>query len=219
MTLYLQKISKLISANKRLIIIVTISLCVTGIICLWEGFLKDTFFPKNFGVVEKGQIYRSGLIEPSLIKKVLLKYKIKKIISLSGDPKTSDRSNAERQVANELGIERVIFSLPGNGVGDVNDYAHIIAEICQAQKEKKTVLVHCVAGAQRTGGVIATYRLIVQHKDATSVRAEMTHYGFDSDSDTNLRAFLNSNMMKIAEELKKMGVIDRIPSSIPEIRR
>jgi protein tyrosine/serine phosphatase len=148
-----------------------------------------------------------------------LKYKIKKIISLAGDQKSRDENIAERQAAKELGIERVIFTLPGNGAGDVNDYAHIIAEICQAQKEKKPVLVHCVAGAQRTGGIIAAYRLLIQHKDATSVRAEMTHYGFDSDSNTNLRAFLNSNMMKIAEELKKMGVIDRIPSSIPEIRR
>jgi hypothetical protein len=45
----------------------------------------------------------------------------------------------------------------------------------------------------------------------------MTRYGFDPNDDTNLRVFLNSNMMKIAEELKKMGVIGRIPSSIPEI--
>ncbi len=219
MILHLQKIPKLISANKRLIIIVTISLCITGMICVWEGFLKNTFFPRNFGVVEKGQIYRSGLIAPSLIKEVLLKYKIKKIIGLSGDIRTSAKNNAERQAAKELGIERLIFPLRGNGIGDVNDYAHIIAEIYQAQKEKKPVLVRCAAGAQRTGGIIAAYRLIIQHKDAASVLAEMTHYGFDSDDNIKLRVFLNRNMMKITEELKRMGVIDRIPSSIPEIRR
>jgi hypothetical protein len=46
----------------------------------------------------------------------------------------------------------------------------------------------------------------------------MMHYGFDPDDDTNLRKFLNGNMIKIAEELKKMKVIDKIPSPIPEIR-
>jgi len=213
MTSYLQKISKLISASKRLIIIVTISLCVTGMICVWEEILKDTFFPKNFGVVEAGQIYRSGQIAPSLVKKILLKYKIKEIISLSGDS-----SVEEKKVAKELGIKRFVFSLRGNGTGDVNDYAKIVAEIYQAKKQKKPVLIHCVAGAQRTGGVIAAYRLILQHKDANSVRAEMIRYGFDPNDDINLRVFLNGNMMNIAEELKNMGVIGKIPSSIPEIR-
>ena len=214
MTFDVLKVLKTTSTHKRQIIIAAAVICLIGTIYLWQEVIKDRVIPKNFGVVEKGRIYRSGQISPSLMKKVLLKYQIKEIISLSGNS-----SNEEIKIAEELGIKRVVFSLRGNGTGDVNDYAHIIAEICQAQKEKKPVLVRCSAGAQRTGGVIAAYRLIVQNKDATSVRAGMVRHGFDSDNNTNLRVFLNNNMMKIAEELKKMGVIDRIPSSIPEIRR
>jgi protein tyrosine/serine phosphatase len=200
------------SPYRQKIIISSALICLIGTICLWEWFIKNHFIPKNFGVVEQGRIYRSGQIEPSLLKKVLLKYKIKEIISLS-----IDSSDEERNIAEELGIKRLIFPLRGNGTGDVNDYAKIVAEIYQAQKEKKPVLVHCSAGAQRTGGIIAVYRLIIQNKDADSVRAEMAHYGFEPNDDTNLRNFLNNNMMEIAKDLKEMGVIDKIPSSIPKI--
>jgi protein tyrosine/serine phosphatase len=212
MTSDVLKVLKTTSPHKRQIIIAAAVICLIGTIFLWQEVIKDRVIPKNFGVVEEGRIYRSGQISPSLIKKVLLKYQIKEIISLSGNS-----SDEEIKIAEELGIKRVVFSLRGNGTGDVNDYAKIVAEICQAQKEKKPVLIHCVAGAQRTGGAIAAYRLIIQHKDVNSVRVEMIHYGFDPDDDTNLRNFLNNNMMKIAEKLKKMGVIDTMPSLIPKI--
>lgn len=212
MTFDVLKVLKTTSTHKRQIIIAAAVICLIGTIYLWQEVIKDRVIPKNFGVVEKGRIYRSGQISPSLMKKVLLKYQIKEIISLSGNS-----SNEEIKIAEELGIKRVVFSLRGNGTGDVNDYAKIVAEICQTQKEKKPVLVRCVAGAQRTGGIIAAYRLIIQQKDVNSVRAGMVRHGFDPDDNINLRNFLNNNMMKIAEKLKKMGIIDTMPSSIPEI--
>jgi protein tyrosine/serine phosphatase len=206
------------STHKRQLLIAIVSVGLIGALCVWEGFAKDIFFPKNFGVVEPGQIYRSGKISPFLIRKILTKYDIKVIITLSGDSKTSAPNNAERKAAKELGVERLIFSMGGNGTGDIGDYAKAVAAIYQAQKENKPVLVHCAAGAHRTGGVIAAYRLLIQHKDVDSVRAEMMQYGFEPNEDTTLRMFLNNNMMKIAEELKTMGVIDKTPSNVkPQI--
>jgi hypothetical protein len=205
------------STHKRHLLIAVISLGLIGAFCAWEGFAKDIFFSKNWGVVEPGQIYRSGKISPFLIRKVLTKYNIKVIITLSGDSQTSAPDNAERKAAKALGIKRLIFSMGGNGTGDIGDYAKAVAAIYQAQQENKPVLVHCAAGAHRTGGVIAAYRLLIQHKDADSVRTEMMQYGFEPDEDTTLRMFLNDNMMAIAEKLKTMGVIEKVPSSIPAI--
>lgn len=209
----IHKISNWASVRKRQLLIAVVVFCLIGLFYVWDEYIKDLVIPVNFAVVEEGQIYRSGQIAPRLIKKVLLEHNIKAIISLSGD-----FSEAERKTAEELGIERQIFSLQGDGTGNANDYARSIAAIYQFQKEGKPVLVHCRSGAHRTGAVIAAYRLIVQKKDINFVRDEMIHYGFDPDGDVRLRIFLNNNMMKIAEELKNMGVIDEIPSTWPEIR-
>ena len=136
-------------------------LLVGGGIWLWEDVIEDRVIPKRFGVVKEGRIYRSGQLSASLIKRTLVKYKIGVIVSLSGDSDDVDK-NAERQAAAELGIERLVFPLGGNGTGDINNYAEAIAAICEAQEKGNPVLVLCAAGAQRPGGVVATYRLLVE---------------------------------------------------------
>ena len=214
----MRKILTSILSDKRLHIALIIVVLVYGTIMLWEYVIRDRIIPLQFGVVEEGQIYRSGQISASLIRKTLVKYNIKAIIELAGDSSTNVNQLAEKKAAAELGIERNVFSLRGNGTGDIETYANVIAAICEERKEKEPVLVHCVAGAQRTGGVIAAYRLIIEQRDADFVRKEMEHYGFDSDNDINLRNFLNNNMTKIAGLLKQMGVIDKVPESIPKIR-
>jgi protein tyrosine/serine phosphatase len=208
----MRKILNWASVHKLLLLIAVIILFAI-IAEKREGYLWYRLFPRNFGVVEAGQIYRSGQIAPSLLKEVVLKNNIKVIVSLNGDS-----SQEERKITAELGIERVIFSLQGDGTGSVDDYARAVGAICQAQQENKPVLVHCASGAHRTGGVIAAYRLIVQKKDINFVRNEMIHYGFNTNNDMKLRTFLNKNMMKIADVLKQMGIINEVPSSLPEIR-
>jgi tyrosine-protein phosphatase SIW14 len=214
----LRKILTFILTDKGLHIALIIAVLVYGTIMLWECVIRDRIIPLRFGVVEEGQIYRSGQISASMIRKTLVKHNIKAIIGLAGDSTTNVDQAAEKKAAEELGIERDIFTLRGNGTGDIETYANAVATICEELKEKEPVLVHCHAGVHRTGGVIAAYRLIIEQRDAESVRAEMMHYGFDPKHDINLRNFLNNNMVEIARLLKQMGVIDKVPESIPKIR-
>jgi protein tyrosine phosphatase (PTP) superfamily phosphohydrolase (DUF442 family) len=189
-------------------------LLIGGGVWAWEG-IKYRVIPKHFGVVQKGQLYRSGLISAALVKKVLLKYKIKVIIDLAANsPEGGDRK-AEKQAVAELGIERLTFPLKGDGTGDINDYARAIAAIVQAKQEHKPVLVHCNAGLQRTGGVIAVYQLLVEQKDPSFVYHEFTYYDWDPWNDTSLTKYINSHMEELAVLLKKMGVISKIPSPLP----
>lgn len=190
---------------------------LAGGLLLWEQVLKNHFIPRRFGVVEQGSIYRSGQISSSLIKETLVKYKIGTIVSLSADSANNVDKTAEKQIAAELGIERVVFPLKGNGTGDVNSYANAIAVICRAQKERKPVLIHCDAGVQRTSGVIAAYQLLVEKKDVASVVDEMRRYGWDPEDNTALLPYLNSNMEKLATLLRQMGVIDSVPSPLPQV--
>jgi len=207
----IQNSLKWISVPKLSLCIAIISILFIGLYCFWDKYVKALYIPRNFGIVEDKQIYRSGEISPYLIKKTLLKYKIKAIISLSGESELSFQNKTESETARELGVERKVFYLKGDGTGDLDSYARSIAAIWEFQKEGKSVLVHCQSGKHRTGAVIAAYRLLVQNKDIDFVRDEMINYGFDPKGDARLRIFLNNNMEKLASLLSQMGIIEKIP--------
>ena len=211
--------SQIHSGAKHKWLLVAVPAIVIGLVVwVWFGFIKYRFVPKRFGVVVPGHIYRSGQISASLIKKTLTKYNIRIIVDLtSADPHNSDKQ-AEKQAAAELNIKVLGFPMSGNGTGDVNDYASAVAAIANAEKQNLPVLVHCTAGAARTGGVIATYRLLVQKIDPSIVEDEMEKYGYPiHDTKRSLRLFLNNNMAEFAMRLKQAGVIEEIPNPLPQI--
>ncbi len=208
------------SGNRHKWVFVAVPAIVIGLaIWAWFGIIRDQVIPKKFGVVVPGHIYRSGQISAPLIKKTLTKYNIRVIIDLtSDDPKDHDKQ-AEKQAATELNIKVLRFPMSGNGTGDVNDYASAVAAIANSEKQNQPVLVHCAAGAMRTGGVIATYRLLVQKIDPNIVEDEMEKYGCAIDDKPVLRSFLNDNMAGLTKQLKQAGVINEIPAAIPQIPR
>jgi protein tyrosine/serine phosphatase len=182
----------------RLILII---LLIGGAIWTYDELVKYRIFPKRFGVVEEGVIYRSGQISASVIKKTLQKHNIGVIIMMSGDAPQDYDQQSEKKVAEELGIDLYNFPLKGNGTGDVNNYLKSLLTVYQAKQERKPVLVHCSAGAQRTGGVVALYRFFFQKKDADFVLRELKKYGWKYKSNPYLPAFLNENMRYLAEKL------------------
>jgi protein tyrosine/serine phosphatase len=202
--------------RRRLYPVLAGILIIGGGALVWHHFLKDQLIPKRFGVVEPGLVYRSGRISARLIKKTLVKYKIGVIVDLVGDKKTDVDQNAEKDAAAELNIKRMVLPLAGNGTGDVNNYALAIAAIVEAKRANTPILVHCGIGAQRTGGVIAAYQLLVNQKDVAPVLEELKCYGWKT-TDRALVPYLNSNMGQLAELLYQAHVIERIPSPLPQL--
>lgn len=193
-------------AIKTLIIIAVIA----GAIWAWEDYFEDRVIPKKFGVVTQDKIYRSGQISYALIDKVLENNDIKVIVDLTLQ-KVEDRDqDAERAAVEKLGIEVYRYPMGGNGIGTIEYYTAAVAAIDKAVKEGKPVLVHCQAGAQRTGGVIATYRMLIQKRDADSIIKEMQKYGWRDHKNPDLLPFLNESIPLIAENLKQMGIIQEI---------
>lgn len=100
---------------------------------------------------------------------------IKSIINLRDD---DNRAHAEETEARAAGL--LYFNLPIDNFGRPSDerIARVLAVI--NAPENQPVFVHCKRGADRTGTVIAIYR--IEHDGWTSERAkaEAKHYGMGS---------------------------------------
>ncbi len=184
----------------------------------------DQYFPNNLGVVEPGTVYRSGQLDRLLIRQVLEDLEIKRIVVMhSYNPRDPDHV-AELEAARELGIDVQWFAMGGNGVGPTDaittdHYASVVALLAEAQRTHTPTLVHCGAGAQRTGGTVAAYRLLVRGDDPAEVYADATRYDWDPEEDLAWPTFLNRNMRALAEELVKRGVIAQVPDPLPHFAR
>jgi protein-tyrosine phosphatase len=165
--------------------------------------------------VEDGRLYRSGQISARLIEPTLRNHHIQVIVALAAAGMKPQDAVAEERAVADLGIDRELFALAGDGTGNVEIYAAAVAAIDKATRAGKPVLVHCVAGAQRTGGVIAAYRLLVEHRPAAEAYAEMRRFGHDPHDNPRLLEYLNAHMGEIAGRLVELGVISRMPETVP----
>jgi len=205
--------------KRRWLLAAGLALLVAGSIWGWTSVIRNRVIPKQFGVVEQGHIYRSGQLSAALIKKVLAEHNIRVIVDLTTNDHNNPDKLAEEKAVAELNIKVFRFPMSGNGTGDINDYASAITAIAHAEKQNLPVLVHCTAGAYRTGGVIAAYQLLVQKIDPNIVEDEIEKYGCPIDDRPTLRSFLNDNIAELAIRLKQSGVIDEIPSPLPQLPR
>ena len=180
--------------------------------------LRDRFIPKRWGVVEDGQIYRSGQLSRHLVKQMLESNRIQVVVDLTWDDPNEPNHQAEVAAIAELGIERRLCPLLSDGTGDVHIYARAVSEVAAAVRERKTVLVHCAAGAQRTGGVVALYRMLVQGKSPEFALAEMRKYKYDPERSPRLLEYVNAHIGEIAADLVRDGTIEHVPEPLPQLR-
>lgn len=130
--------------------------------------------PVNFDQVNDN-IYRGG--EPNLIDIQLLKdvFGIKRIISL--DEKIANKIHP---IVESLGIEHIIIPMYYEGPpseGDFLSKLYFVYNNIENLFSIKTY-VHCRHGSDRTGAVVALYRLFVDGCELDNVIFEMLKYEF-----------------------------------------
>ncbi len=198
-----------------------VSVLIVAVACLAplgiDGYkdLRDRFVPKRFGVVEVGKIYRSGQLHRALVRETLAKNHIQVVIDLTHDDPHNINQQAEQAAIHDLGLQGLRFPMNGNGTGEIEQVAGAVAALAKAEHDGKPALVHCAAGAQRTGCVVATYRLLVKGDSPSDVLAEMEQYGWRPNHDQVMLTFLNEHLPDFAERLVKHGTLSEKPRTIP----
>lgn len=194
-------------------------LCVlafAGFVIWWWQVGQDMLVPRNFGVVEPGRIYRSGQIDAFLIERTLDQNDVDVIIDLAADPPGRRDPIVEAETAERLGIEKIdLWGLDGSGRGDIELYKRALDALIDRDQAGKIVLVHCSAGSQRTGGLFAYYRLLVQGWPRTDAWDEYMDYRWRKPQTMRLPDYVNGHMREVAEFLAASGRIDAVPDPLP----
>ncbi len=206
-------ISKLRSRSFRLVIASAL-LLVAGI-SLYEN--RDWFVARRWGEVDPHLIYRSGQLTPWVLDDAIRNHTIAVIVDLNGVQLENGLQQAEMVMAQEMGVKHYRFPLRGNGTGDIRNYAAALQVLAESARQGKTVLVHCTAGAQRTGGVIALYRMLFEGVTPEKARDEMEDYGWRPGRDDTVLWYLNDQMDELTDILVSEQVLTAMPAVLPQL--
>jgi protein tyrosine/serine phosphatase len=133
--------------------------------------------PKQFAAVREGSLYRSGQMTREHFTRVVREKNIRTIVRLNAEP----ANDWEQEVAATLGARVTSFRMPGSGLGRAEDYARVLAIL--RDPSAKPILVHCAAGAMRTGVSVALYRVFEEGWTLGDATREMTAHGYDGSPD------------------------------------
>jgi protein tyrosine phosphatase (PTP) superfamily phosphohydrolase (DUF442 family) len=180
--------------RRRLPIIVALTACALafGAAVLWHKVVRHHFVVRNFGVVEPGQIYRSGRFLPSLVVDLKTNHGIRTIIDLGAYSPGSPEDRAEQSAAEQQGVARYVFTLEGDGTGDPNRYVQALR--IMNDPANQPVLVHCATGAQRTTAAVLLYRHLIQGRDLMDAYPESFDFKHDPGDNWKLMTYLADNM-------------------------
>lgn len=182
----MQKERKARGSRAPLVIALCVAFVATGAI-VWRKVIRDHVIPKNFGVVEDGRLYRAGVLTPSTLRKVVDEHGVRTVIDLGANHRGTPADEALARQAEKLGIRRVTLWLEGDGTGNPNCYVETLRVMTDPAAQP--VLVHCSAGAQRTGAAVMLYRTVVQGWSVDRAYEEAQGYRHDPVDDWKMLAF------------------------------
>lgn len=139
----------------------------------------------HFSVVEENVLYRSGQPSASQLASLVRKYNIRTTVNLRG-PETAAK---DKRMADEIGFAKA------NGLRYVNipySDANAQAQIAEflvvvADPANRPALVHCAEGIERSGVMVAAFRMKMQGWSLAQALAEMEQHGYRREKSPEMR--------------------------------
>jgi len=129
----------------------------------------------NFHVVSPGRVYRSRQMSSRALARVIPECGIKTILNLRGENGSSSWYRAETNTAGQLIVKHFDFALSAGREVTDPEIENILTII---RTSPKPVLIHCQAGADRTGLISALYLYGIEGKAADEAGRELSiRYG------------------------------------------
>jgi DSP-PTPase phosphatase fused to NAD+ Kinase len=162
--------------RSSVVLAICAGLLLAGLLALLH--VQDLFWPRNFGVVTEGAIYRSARLSPSMLTEVVERHGIRTLVDLGAyaDP---ERGHRVDEVLHAHGAERVAIRMHGDGRGNPNGYLEALRVM--ADPARRPVLIQCAAGAQRTSALVLLYRRVVEGVPIQETYPESFDFGHEPD--------------------------------------
>jgi protein tyrosine/serine phosphatase len=146
-----------------------------GALVAFAAYITIQIQTGNFHEVVKGDFYRSGQPSAADINRYAKRHGIKSIINLRGANEDADWYKEELAASSANGITHINFRMKA-ARELTNEQAIELIELMR--NAPKPLLVHCLAGADRTGLASAFYIAgVVKLGEETAERQLWLHYG------------------------------------------
>jgi protein tyrosine/serine phosphatase len=129
----------------------------------------------NVHSVEPGQVYRSAQLDRAAFERVIRDYGIKSILNLRGAaPNTAWYTN-ELAVSKTRGVLHYDYGISARRIVTPSQIADILTILRTAPKP---ILIHCQAGADRSGLVAALYEVALAGRSSAEADQQLSlRYG------------------------------------------
>jgi protein tyrosine/serine phosphatase len=139
-----------------------------------DNYAPLTFFD-NFHAIEPNQAYRSAQLDKETLRLVFDTYGIRTIVNLRGENEDEQWYRNEKAVAEEAGVTLVDVRWSANELPPREELLKLYDTF---QTAEYPILIHCKAGADRTGAAAAIWRMEVQGDDREAAEEELSlRYG------------------------------------------
>jgi len=123
-----------------------------------DNYAPLTIFD-NFRVLEEGRAYRSAQLDGETFALVFDRYGIRTVINLRGEHPDEAWYQNERAAADTAGVKLVDIAMSANELPSRDTLLRLYDTF---QTAEYPILIHCQAGADRTGAASAIWRLVVR---------------------------------------------------------
>jgi protein tyrosine/serine phosphatase len=140
-------------------------------LALVGAYLGVLRYTGNFHTVIAGELYRSAQLTPMQFEKYVKEYGIKTIINLRGVSRGRSWYEAELSEAARLGTNHIDFGISARRQLTAGEVTGLIALM---KNSPKPILIHCEAGADRSGLASALYLAAIKRSGEDEATGQLS---------------------------------------------
>ena len=143
--------------------------------------LTGADLPANFHTIDPGMAYRSAQFDADQLTTAVELYGIRTVINLRGANPGELWYDEEIEVSETMEVTHVDHRMSAQSLPSPEVLTAIVDTL---QTAEYPILIHCRAGADRTGAISAIYRVLMMGHERNDAMAELSlyylHFQFDT---------------------------------------